>query len=234
LIAGLALTAMIVAGCARGPAGGGAGDAAVSPTTANATANNPVNSGTTVTEPVARTPVSATGTAYQVVQDQSEAAYAVGETFLGQQRDVVAVGKTTAFFGAIVLDGGVIQPSTVEVDLTTLKSDQSRRDNQVQRVLDTRNHPRAVFQISGAEGDPVLTEGQEVPIKLNGTMTIKGTDKPLTFDATARLEGDKLTLTATTTFDMTEFGVNPPNIANFVAVEDEVKLTVTFVGQKQG
>ncbi|MBP2018857.1 polyisoprenoid-binding protein YceI [Symbiobacterium terraclitae] len=224
MIACLALAALLVTGCARGPAGGGADKAAAAPPAAS-----PGNS-----SPAANTPESAAGTAYQVVPDQSEAAYAVGETFLGQRRDVIAVGKTTAFFGSIVLDGGVIQPSTVEVDLTTLKSDQSRRDSQVQRVLDTRNHPRAIYRISGAEGNPVLAEGQEVPIKLQGTMTIKGTDKPLAFDGTAKLEGDTLTLTATATFDMTEFGVNPPNIANFVAVEDEVKLTVTFVGQKQG
>ncbi|WP_374711881.1 YceI family protein [Symbiobacterium terraclitae] len=229
MIACLALAALLVAGCARGPVGGGADKAAAAPPAASPGSTSPA-----ATEPAAKTPESATGTAYQVVPDRSEAAYAVGETFLGQRRDVIAVGRTTAFFGSIVLDGGVIQPSTVEVDLTTLKSDQSRRDSQVQRVLDTRNHPRAIYRISGAEGNPVLAEGQEVPIKLQGTMTVKGTDKPLTFDGTAKLEGDTLTLTATATFDMTEFGVNPPNIANFVAVEDEVKLTVTFVGQKQG
>jgi len=73
-----------------------------------------------------------------------------------------------------------------------------------------------------------------VPIKLQGTMTIKGTDRPLTFDGTARLEGDTITLSATATFNMTDFGVDPPNIANFVAVEEEVTVQVTFVGQKQG
>jgi len=228
MIVGLALAALVAAGCARGPAGGTGAEAA-------AVNRDTVTAALETNAQVVKVEIMARGAKFDVVRDRSEASYAVGETFLGQKLDVVAVGKTTALSGAIVLDEkGVIQPSVVEVDLTTLKSDQSRRDNRVQQVLDTRNHPRAVFQITGAEGDPVLKEGEDVPIKLQGTMTIKGTDRPLTFDGTARLEGDTITLSATATFNMTDFGVDPPNIANFVAVEEEVTVQVTFVGQKQG
>ncbi|MEW8978532.1 MAG: YceI family protein [Symbiobacterium sp.] len=228
MIVGLALAALVAAGCARGPAGGTGTEAA-------AVNRDTVTAALETNAQVVKVEIMARGAKFDVVRDRSEASYAVGETFLGQKLDVVAVGKTTALSGAIVLDEkGVIQPSVVEVDLTTLKSDQSRRDNRVQQVLDTRNHPRAVFQITGAEGDPVLKEGEDVPIKLQGTMTIKGTDRPLTFDGTARLEGDTITLSATATFNMTDFGVDPPNIANFVAVEEEVTVQVTFVGQKQG
>lgn len=221
----LALVALLAAGCARG----GAEPQAEA-------GSQPAGTAEAAPPPAAEEdviPVSAEGTAYYVDTAQSEASYAVDETFLGQRLDVTAVGKTSALAGAIVLEDGVIRPSTVEVDLTTLRSDQSRRDNRVQQALDTRNHPRAIFQITGAEGDPVLTEGQEVPIKLNGTMTIKGVDRPVTFSGTAKLADGVLTLTAETTFAMTDFGVNPPNIANFVAVEDEVTVAVTFVGQQQ-
>ncbi|MFB5083233.1 YceI family protein [Symbiobacterium thermophilum] len=217
----LALVALLAAGCARGAA-----QPPVEPQPAAETGTAPAAAEDS-------TSAGVDGTAYYVDTAQSQASYAVDETFLGQRLDVTAVGRTSALSGAIVLQDGVIQPSTVEVDLTTLRSDQSRRDNQVQRVLDTRNHPKAVFRIQGAEGDPVLTEGQEVPIRLTGTMTIKGVDRPLTFEGTAKLAGGVLTLTAQTTFAMTDFGVDPPNIANFVAVEDEVTVSVTFVGQAQ-
>ena len=225
----LALAALLAAGCARGaaqpPAEPQPAVESLTPT-AGETGAAPAASGDTA-------PASADGTAYYVDTSRSEASYAVDETFLGQRLDVTAVGRTAALSGAIVLQDGVIRPSTVEVDLTTLRSDQSRRDNQVQRVLDTRNHPKAVYRIEGAEGDPVLTEGQEVPIRLTGTMTIKGVDRPLTFEGTAKLADGTLTLTAQATFAMTDFGVDPPNIANFVAVEDEVTVSVTFVGQAQ-
>ena len=234
MIVGLALAALVAAGCARGAAQpqepaehrhAGTAEAAPAPA---------ATEGQEGAAEEDAAPVSVDGDAYYVDASQSQASYAVDETFLGQRLDVTAVGKTSALSGAIVLQNGVIQPSTVEVDLTTLRSDQSRRDNRVQQVLDTRNHPRAVFRIEKAEGDPVLTEGQEVPIRLTGTMTIKGVDRPLTFAGTAKLADGILTLSAEATFAMTEFGVDPPNIASFVAVEDEVTVAVTFVGQRQG
>ncbi len=229
MLLSLVLAAALVAGCARG---------AAQPQPEHPPAAAPQSPRTAEREaaPAAsedRAPASADGIAYHVDTTRSEASYAVDETFLGQRLDVTAVGRTSAIAGAIVLQDGVIQPSTVEVDLTTLRSDQARRDNQVQRVLDTRNHPKAVYRIERAEGDPVLAEGQEVPIRLTGTMTIKGVDRPLTFEGTAKLENGVLTLTAEATFAMTDFGVDPPNIANFVAVEDEVTVRVTFVGEAQ-
>jgi polyisoprenoid-binding protein YceI len=176
---------------------------------------------------------SATAARYAVVTEGSSASYAVREKFLGRELNVTAIGKTSAFQGEIRLENGVIKPSVIQVDLSTLQSDEPRRDNQVRNALETRNHKFATFKITGAEGDVPLKEGQEVALKLQGLMTIKGTEKPLVFDAKAKLAGDTLTLTAVTTFKMTTFGVNPPNIANFVAVTDEVKLDVLFVGKKQ-
>lgn len=175
----------------------------------------------------------ATGDRYAAVAERSEAAYAVREKFLGNELNVTAVGKTSTLSGQIILKDGVIQPSTVQVDVSKLKSDEDRRDNQVRRALDTGNHPLATYKITGAEGNPVIKEGAEVSLKLLGSMTIKGSEQPLTFDATARLVDGVLTLTAQSLFKMTTFGVNPPSVAGFVSVTDEVTLTVNFVGAKQ-
>lgn len=204
----LALVALLAVGCGSKPAESPAPAAAAAPV------------------------INSTGTKYAVDTEHSSAAYSVGETFLGQDRKVTAVGKTSVLKGEIVINEGVIQPSVVQVDLSTLKSDESRRDNRVRSALDTAKHPMATFTISGAEGNPVLKDGQETALKLQGTMNIKGTAKPLAFDAKATLSGDTLTLTAVTTFKMTEFKVDPPNIANFVAVKDDVQLDVTFVGKR--
>jgi polyisoprenoid-binding protein YceI len=222
----LLLAALVTAGCgSNSPDTGGA-----NPPAAQATQQGTTQQGST--QPATQPPTTPTGTRYVAVTADSVAAYAVGETFLGKDLNTTAVGKTSALTGELVLDGGVIQPSVVQVDVRTLKSDEARRDNQVRKALDTTNHPYATFHITGAEGNPVLTEGAEVALKLQGTMTIKGTEKPLVFDAKAKLAGDTLTLTATTTFNMTEFGVRPPSIAGFVSVKDEVRLDVTFVGKR--
>lgn len=218
---GLTLIALLAAGCAKGPA--------KQPDTGDLTPP-PAEEETIPTTAAA----SGDGTEYHVVTDQSEASYAVGETFLGQNRDVTAIGKTQAITGAIVVHDGVIQPSVVEVDLTTLQTDEPKRDKRVQETLDTANHPKATFSITGAEGNPVLKPGEETAVKLQGTMRIKGVEKPLTFDARVKLDGDRLLLTASTEFAMTDFGVEPPNVLNMIAVQDKVKVEVTFVGESHG
>ncbi len=225
LIAGLAVAAVVAAGCGSKPA--------ETPPPAATSAPAQSQSQETASKPVTAPAASSSGKKYAVVAQSSTASYSVGERFFGKDSDVTAVGKTSGFVGEIVLDGGVIKPSVVQVDLSLLKSDEDRRDNQVRRALDTANHKMAVYSITGAEGNPVIKEGQETALKLQGAMKIKGTEKPLTFDAKAKLSGDTLTLTASSTFKMTDFGVNPPNILNFVSVKDEVKLDILYVGKSQ-
>lgn len=223
LIASVLLATVALAGC-----GGKANDSKA-----------PASTTPAVTNPAPSTPAPATpapaskGDKYVVVAAESSTAYHVRETFLGQNLNATAVGKTAAFAGEIYLDGGVIQPSSIQVEVGTLASDESRRDNRVRQALDSTNHKYATFKITGAEGNPVLKDGQETAVKLQGNMTIKGVEKPLTFTGTAKLGGDKVTLTLSSTFKMTDFGVQPPNIAGFVSVVDEVKLDVTYVGKKQ-
>lgn len=217
------LLALIAAGCSsRGPA------------------TPPVTGGSETTAPTVTTPDSTAdtpaapdgGAAYAAVAEESSVSYAVGETFLGQDLNVTAVGSTSTVSGAINVNAdGTIAPSVIQVDLSTLKSDEDRRDNRVRQALDTRNYPLATYAISGAVGDPVLAEGETVQIELEGQMTIKGTERPLVFTGTARLSGNALTLDVESTFLMTDFGVTPPSIAGFVSVRDETTVHVKLTGQ---
>lgn len=181
----------------------------------------------TVTEP-------AKGDRYAIVAQESVASYSVREKFLKENLDATAVGKTSSIQGELVLDGGAIQPSTVRVDLTTLKSDKSMRDNKLKSIgLETEKYPTAEFTITGAEGQaPVLTEGKEVAFKLAGSMKLHGTEKPLVFDAKALLQGDTVKVSATTQFKMELFNIQPPNILNLISVDDNVKLDIQVVGKK--
>lgn len=175
------------------------------------------------------------GDRYQILSGESTASYSVGEKFLDRDLDVVAVGTTSNITGELILDEGRFQSSTVTVDLQSLKSDQSRRDEKLKTTaLETDKYPTAVFTISGVTGDaPALADGQEVALKLEGIMNLHGTEKPWTWDAKGKLEGDKLELTATTTFDMAEFGIEPPNVLNLISVSDQVRLDVKLVAQQQ-
>ena len=219
LLSAVLIAAMALAGCGSKPA-----------ETPPAAGESP-----TVSQPPASPAPAAEskGTKYAADPERSKASYKVNETFLGNQLNTDAVGSTTEFKGEIVVHEGVVQPSTIQVNLHTLKSDEAKRDNRVRQALETSAHPYATFQITGAEGNPVLKDSQESTIKLVGTMTIKGTEKPVVWEGVAKLTGDTLTLSVRTAFKMTEFGVKPPSIAGFVSVVDETTLMVEYVGNKQ-
>src|SRR4030042_5542225 len=110
--------------------------------------------------------------------------------------------------------------------------DGGRRDNYIrQNTLQTDTFPFAEFEIDEVHGFPIdYTEGTEVPLTLTGRMTIRETELPLTFEVKARQSGDTLTAVADTSFNMTDFGLDPPQLA-FVTVEDGVQLQVVLVAR---
>jgi len=170
---------------------------------------------------------------FRIVPEQSEASYSVQETFMAQNLPYRAVGRTSAIEGEFqfTTEGRPTgQVTRVTVDLSTLTSNDRRRDNRIRNEwLESLRFPTATFVSTGVEGVPEsYVEGQEVSFRLIGDLTIRDVTRSVVFDVTGRLEGSTVTGTATTMIKMTDFGFNPPNIAGFVAVEDDVEITVTF------
>jgi polyisoprenoid-binding protein YceI len=172
---------------------------------------------------------------FVVVPEESEATYVAREKLASLPLSSNAVGKTKAVSGDVYLTREGLasdQPSVFRVDLSTLTSDESRRDNYIkQNTLQTDTFPFAEFAIEEVPGFPSdYTEGEEVDLTLTGRMTIRGAERPLTFDVKARQSGDSLTAVADTRFNMTDFGLDPPQLA-FVNVEDGVQLQVVLVAR---
>jgi polyisoprenoid-binding protein YceI len=184
-------------------------------------------------QPVQASQPAQVGGPYQIVAAESHAQYSVHEKFLDKNLPNVAVGKTTALQGALVLADGKLQPSTVTVDVSTLKSDSDKRDGRVKKqALETDKFPTAEFTITGVDGVQAFPEGQEVSLKLAGKLKIHGVEKPWTWDAKGLMQGGTFKLTATTSFKMSEFGITPPNIINLIAVDDSAQLDVAIVAKK--
>jgi polyisoprenoid-binding protein YceI len=174
---------------------------------------------------------------FQIVPDQTEASYEVQEQFLNRNLPSKAVGKTNAVEGQFQFsaDGKPSgQVTKITVDLRTLTSDDSRRDNRIRtRWLESETYPYAEFTSTDAQNLPdSYSEGQEVNFKLNGTMTIRDVTKPVTFDVTGKLQGDTVTGTATAQILMKDFGFDPPSIAGMLTVEDGVTITVNFTAKE--
>ena len=182
---------------------------------------------------------------FQVVPAESDASYTVEEEFFNGA--VSRLGKDLGFFTAIGLTQEVngqltlnladvpsLESGEITVDISTLTSDDDRRDGRIrEKYLESAKYPLATFVATGIEEGPAsYEEGQEVSFKLVGDMTIRESTTPVTFDVTAKLEGDTITGVATTQLLMTDFGFDPPDVGDFMKAENEVLVTVNLTAKE--
>lgn len=192
--------------------------------------------GTTGATPTA---ASSNGQAFKILPDQSEADYYVGETLASLGVPSTANGKTKAISGAFYLavDGTALdstQTSQFTVDLTTLKSDQSRRDARAQDALDTGQFPTATFTATSVTGyDPSIPADQQQTLQLTGTLEIHGVQKEVTWELKITRQANLISALATLDFQFSDFGVTPPSLGGFVSVQDHGTLQAQIIARQQ-
>ena len=230
----LATLCLFLAACASAPvAADPTAPAAVSAPTPT-TASQPVPA---ATDSPAEAPAAGSQTTFVIVPGESSVSYEVGEVFLNRDNAFnSAIGVTTEVNGSILIDYTNPQNSTIgpiTVDISQFKSDSSRRDSVIRNDwLESSSFPIATFTPTLVESLPAAgQEGTDYTFQVTGDLTVKETTRTVTFTVTARLEGDTLTGTASTTILMSDFGVGPINIANILTTEDEVKLTFNFIAR---
>jgi len=164
----------------------------------------------------------------------NEARYRVQEQLANVSLPSDAVGVTSAVTGQLVVnaDGTLVRDeSKFVVDLTTLKSDQSRRDNFIKNnTLETRQYPTAEFAPTEAPGlpSPLPTSGS-VTFQLVGDLTVHGVTHPTTWEVTAQIvDGPALAGSATTSFTFADFGMTAPRVSVVLSVEETIKLELDF------
>lgn len=195
---------------------------------------------TPTAQPEAQMPVTSTGMVELVlVPEESSAQYSVEETFLNENnRLATAVGTTSQLSGSLQFDPA--NPTQIKfgeftVDISTLATDSSRRDNAIRtRWLESSTFPLAKFTVTSLSGFPEgPQEGQPFSFQMTGDLAIREATLPVTWDVTATYQDGKLTGQATTFIMMADWGVTPPNIAGVLIVKDGVTLTLDFTFVQQ-
>jgi polyisoprenoid-binding protein YceI len=179
-------------------------------------------------------PRDVSGAAFVIDSAESAATYTVREKLAALPLPNNAVGRTNTISGTIHLDG---RPSTVKVDLRTLRSDQPMRDNFIRTRggLPSDRYPFAEFTVAGLADLPAeYRPGDTVGRTVTGMMTIREVTRPLTFNVQARLQDNVLYILGATDFTWADFQIPPPTIAGIVQVEDTVHLEVLLVARREG
>ncbi|MBI5878537.1 MAG: YceI family protein [Chloroflexi bacterium] len=201
--------------------------AASTPATARP-ANTPAASGTTApssTTPATTLPADAVRV---VFADDSEARYRVREQLAGVSLPSDAIGRTKTISGQIIArtDGTILSDqSKITVDVSTLRSDESRRDNFLRMaVLETGRYPQAVFMPTSAKGLTVPLKDGPIAFQLIGDLTVRNVTKSVTWDVTGEFKNGEARGTATTSFTFAYFNIQKPNVPMVLGVEDTIKL----------
>ena len=163
----------------------------------------------------------------------NQARFVVREQLAGAELPNDAVGVTSAITGGITLDArGMVDSSAsrISVDLTTLTSDRSRRDNFIKRrTIVTDSFPTAELVVTGIRGLPAtLPASGTMTLVLTGNLTIHGVTRPSTWDVTARVEGESILGQAVTRIKFGDFGMTQPRVAIVLSVVDDIRLEYDF------
>lgn len=153
----------------------------------------------------------------------SELTYTVREKISQLPAESDAVGRTNALSGTVQLDG----TSTITVDMSTLESDQDRRDNYV-RDTTFGSDPIVTFTLDGLTLPETYTAGDTYQASITGTVSILGNTAPITFAVEAQLAGDQLNILGTTDFTWDDYGVPKPSVPG-ITVQDNVHIEVLLI-----
>ncbi len=177
---------------------------------------------------------------YTIAANQSYASYEVQEQFLSKPLPNEAIGKTSAIQGGLALQSKgtpTITALKVTVNLQTLTSDLSRRDDAIRgNWLQSSTYPLATFVVKTPQATTSgpYTNGQQVTFKLTGEMTVHNTTHPETFTVQGKLDGNTITGIAKSLVYMKDFGFSAPSIFGLLTVKDGVTVTFNFTANQGG
>jgi polyisoprenoid-binding protein YceI len=137
--------------------------------------------------------------------------YRVVEVLFGQ--DTEGVGRTSAVTGGLTIDGTQITAANFTVDMTTVRSDEARRDSQFHNnLMNTAQFPTATFELTApiALGS-VPADGVQIDAKAIGDLTLRGSTKPVTIDVQAKRTGDTIEVVGNTDIVFADYGIPKPN-----------------------
>src|SRR5579863_66622 len=164
---------------------------------------------------------------WRIDPNHSEVSFTVGHLVVSKVR-----GRFDAYSGTIVTNAALARASVnVTIDAASVDTHLAIRDNQVRSAdfLDVEHYPNITFVSSEVrhEQDRYFVDGD---------LTIRGTTRPVTLDTTVNgfspdtFGGYRVSVSATTKIDRTDFGVNYnspiPGLEKAMSLSDEVVLTM--------
>jgi polyisoprenoid-binding protein YceI len=146
--------------------------------------------------------------------------YRVKEVLFGQSN--VAVGRTGEITGSINVDGTKVAAGSFTVDMTTVTSDESRRDGQFNgRIMETRTYPTATFKLTQPiDLGSIPAVGVQKTYQATGELTLHGVTKTVTFKLTAQHTASTIQVAGSIPITFADWNIGNPSFGGVVTTED--------------
>ncbi|HEY0444570.1 MAG TPA: YceI family protein [Candidatus Limnocylindrales bacterium] len=134
-----------------------------------------------------------------------------------------AVGRTPSVTGTMTLAGTTVTAATITADLTSLRSDDQRRDGQLSRQgLETSTFPTATFTLtSPIELGSTPVAGQQVAVTAKGTLNLHGQAKDVELPLKARLSNGVITVAGSLPIVFSDYGIQKPSSFAVLSIADQ-------------
>jgi polyisoprenoid-binding protein YceI len=204
------------------------------PSASAAPAASPVASASTgaaSTEPAASAAADGDVAGTWTVAADSVAGYRVREQLASLSAESDAVGRTSNVTGSITVETSdtttTLTAASLSVDMTTLRSDESRRDNRLRTEgLETDAYPTATFVLTAPVEVPAAAlTGTASDVTLTGDLTVHGVTKSVRIPAQAQLVDGTIQVAGSLTFPLSDYAIVAPNVGGFIiSIADEGTL----------
>lgn len=143
-----------------------------------------------------------------------------------------AVGRTGEVSGSITIEGTSLTATSIVANMSTVSTNDSRRDSKARSALGVSEFPDATFVLT----EPIdlgsaAEDGSPVSVTAVGDLTIKGVTNQVEFELQAQLANGIVAVVGSTEVVFADYGVTVPSAPIILSVADNgtVEFQLLFV-----
>lgn len=166
---------------------------------------------------------------WAVASSDSTVGFRIRESIAGALESD-AVGRTAAVTGSLAISSGTAGSATISVSVATIKSDQSIRDTQMNRLMDTGKFPSATFTLKRPIAlGAIPADGVTKKYTATGDLTLHGTTKSVTFPIDAKITNGRIGVLGNIPVTFADYGLdNPSNAITKIGDNGSLEFVLVF------
>jgi polyisoprenoid-binding protein YceI len=147
--------------------------------------------------------------------------------------DTEAAGRTNDATGTLTIDGTSATAAEFSVNMASMTSDSSRRDQQFRgRIMTVDQFPTSSFALtSPIEFGSVPTEGATITATATGDLTLRGVTRSVTFEVQAKLENGRIGVLGNIPILFSDYDIPDPS-SQLAKVNDDGLLEFVLVFER--